>query len=485
MPISNFAAHVKKRSAWALGAAAIGVVASCASPAPAARTVEGVAAMLGAAVGGDVRAEDFVWEERGGFWSDTFLGRRVLFLAKTGGARDLYRARVRLTRAGQPIAVRAAKNLTRSPEGDDAELVAQGRRVGFVTLSYGAVRGVTLLDLAGAAETPRTFGERFRAVLDRWSSTGSASGIERTEVVFEKAPPEVKIELEGDLLVMAVGAEAAPAALDARTHALDTGDKNPFGARAHAIPASPPSWGAFLIARADDAFGATAARRVESALDAYAATFAKKPAPLPPPAGPAVAPAADWPPEGWDAHAPSVPDGVLPGAADAPPYFVESSLDASVSLVGIDTRRLDLGLAAGTELPRTLTGLHGIGRVPAVAAPRLVAVFATGPADARLAPDPAARPVGFVVDRSPFSTTVRGEPAIAFALDGSVRVGAWPFEAGTIPADLASVRQAPPLFGAVDAGPADGARARSALCLLRGGQLAYAYARSIDAAPSR
>jgi hypothetical protein len=488
--LSTFAAHLKRRGAWALGAAAIGVVSSCASPAPPARTVEGVAAMLASAAGGDVRAEDFVWEERGGFWSDTFLGRRVLFLAKTGrGGRDLYRARVRLTRAGQPLAVAALKNLTRSPEGDDTELVAQGRHVGFATIAYGAVQGVTLLDFGGAREAPRTFGERFRAALDRWSTTGTTRGIARTEVVFEKAPPEVKIELEGDLLVMALGAEALPAALDARAQTLDTGDKNPFGARAHAIGSSPPSWSAFLVARSRDVFGPGAAGRVESAFASLADTLAKKGGPLPPPTGPVVPPASGFPPEKPEWHAPSAPDGLLPASGkDAPPYFAEASIDAdgaAVRLVAIDTRRLDVGLAAGSDVPKTMTGVHGTGTLPRGVEARLVALFATGPADARIAADAETKPLGFVVERSPLTPPVPAAPSIAFAVDGSVRLGPWPgADAAALPPWLASLRQTPAtLVGGAAEPPRPGderALARSALCLLPSGQLGYAYARSVD-----
>ena len=487
---STFASHLKRRGAWALGAAAIGVAASCASPAPPARTVEGVAAMLAAAAGGDVRADDFVWEERGGFWSDAFLGRRVLFLAKTGrGARDLYRARVRLTRDGRPISVSAIRNLTRSPEGDDTELVAQGHRVGFATVAYGAVQGVTLLDFAGAHEAPRTFGERFRAALDRWSTTGTSRGVARTEVVFEKAPPEIKIELEGDLLVMSVGAEALPAALDARAQTLDTGDKNPFGARGPAIASSPPSWSSFLVARAGEAFGLGAARRVESTFESLADSFAKKGGPLPPPAGAVVAPASGFPPDKLEWHAPSTPEGLLPASGkDAPPYFAEAAIDAdgaAVRLVAIDTRRVDLGLAAGSEAPRTMTGVHGTGSVPRAFEARLVAIFATGPADARLAADPESKPLGFVVERSPLTLPIPAAPAIGFGVDGSARLGAWSDgEGAALPPWLSSLRQTPAaLVGGPGEPPRPGderAFARSALCLLPSGQLGYAYARRLD-----
>src|SRR6202020_896767 len=152
------------------------------------RTAEGVAAMLGAAGGGEVRPDDFVWEARGGFLADAFLGRRVLFLARHGGAADLYRARVRLTRGGRPVSLSALRNLTRSPLGDEHDLIAQGHHAAYVTSALGAVQGITLLDLDGEARERRPWSERVAAAVEGWLTTGSTAGIGRTEITFG-APP--------------------------------------------------------------------------------------------------------------------------------------------------------------------------------------------------------------------------------------------------------------------------------------------------------
>ncbi|HVY45001.1 MAG TPA: hypothetical protein VHB21_03940, partial [Minicystis sp.] len=488
--------HLSARAAWAGGAAALGLFVRCAAPAPPARTVEGVAAMLGSAVGGEVRPEDFVWEERHGFLADAFLGRRVLFLARTGpGGRDLFRARVRLTRAGRPVSVLDVHDLTDSPLGDDGGLVARGREVAYVTRAFGAVQGVTLLDLAGAREAPSSVGERARAAIDRWFTTGSARGLARTEVVFERPPVEAKIEIEGDLLVMALGDPPVPAALDARKVALDTGEKDPFGAHAHAVPSPAPRWSGLVVSRARALFGEGAARGVESALLALSGALARRAADLPPPTGAPVAAADDgFPPPGVAWRAPSAPEGLVSPPGDgAPPSFVEGSIEAdtahgarTVRLVALDTRRLDVGFEAGPDAPRSATGVHGIGRVPERVAGRVVAVFATGPADARLAPAAAVSSLGVVVDRAPLVPPSPGAAAIAFGVDGAVRLGAWP-ERRTLPDWLASLRQTPDALAGtapprVPLEGADRRARRSALCLMPSGHLVVAVAHAIDGA---
>ena len=170
--LSQARPYLRARAPWAAIFACLGVVLRFLQPSPPPRTAEGVAAMLGAAVGGEVRPDDFVWETRGGAWSDALLGRPVLFLARQTGAKDadLYRARVRLTRAGQPVSLRVVRNLTASPLGDDRDLVALGHHAAFVTTAFGAVQGVTLLDLDGEGEAreARTPGARWAAALESW-----------------------------------------------------------------------------------------------------------------------------------------------------------------------------------------------------------------------------------------------------------------------------------------------------------------------------
>src|SRR4051812_2244714 len=104
--------YLRARALWAAVFALIALSLRLFRPAPPPRTADGVAAMLGAAVGGQVGPDDFIWEGRGSFLSDAFLGRRVLFLARRGseGTGDLFRARVRLTRTGRPVSLQVVRN---------------------------------------------------------------------------------------------------------------------------------------------------------------------------------------------------------------------------------------------------------------------------------------------------------------------------------------------------------------------------------------
>ncbi len=249
--------YLRARALWAAIFAVVGLVLRVAGPTPPPRTAEGVAAMLGAAVGGEVRADDFVWEARGGFWSDAFLGRSVLFLARRQGeaAADLYRARVRLTRSGQPLGVGVVRNLTRSPLGDDRDLVATGHHAAYVTWAFGAAQGITLLDLTGDARETRGGLPALAGAVSRWLDTGSSRGIGRTEIVFGSPPGEAHEELQGDVLVMALGKEALPAALDPQDGSLNTGQTNPFGATAQRIPHRTPPAGEVAVEAAREVAG--------------------------------------------------------------------------------------------------------------------------------------------------------------------------------------------------------------------------------------
>src|SRR5262249_42195363 len=143
-PLRKLRDHAAPRVWIGAVAALTALVARCATPAPPPRTVEGIAAMLGASVGGTVRPDGYVWEERGSALGDAMFGRRVLFLA-TGqtGTRDLYRARVRLTRTGRAISVGATRDLTDTRLGDDGDLVARGSHVAFATRAGGVVQAIT------------------------------------------------------------------------------------------------------------------------------------------------------------------------------------------------------------------------------------------------------------------------------------------------------------------------------------------------------
>jgi hypothetical protein len=505
-PLTKARAHLRARAPWAAAFALAGIVAGAAGPSPPERTTEGVAAMLGAAAGGEVRPDDFVWEARGGFLADAFLGRRVLFLARRAGSAgaDLYRARVRLTRAGRPVSLSSLRNLTESPLGDEHDLVAQGHHAAYVTSAFGAVQGITLLDLDGEPDARRSFGERLAGAIEGWIRTGSTRGVGRTEVTFGAPPPEARQELQGDLLVMALGKEAVPASLDLHDGTLNTGPVNTFAAAAQPIADRAPPLADVAVHAARDAIGPGAARGLASALATLGRLRpAKPPAPLVPAEGEPVKtddPSFPPPPIAPRARPGIAGEGVwtkgrTKSAVEAAPVFVEASIrpdparpEIVVRLVAIDARQVDLRLVAGIDEPRSETGLHGTGRPPeGVPADRVVAAFAGGPAAPRPPEDDAAGgEPGFVADRRTFVPPSKGLATAAIAGDGRVLLGAWPHE-GDVPPAFASVRQTPDAILGW-AGPprrplarAGEAVERSALGLLPSGQLVYAWA---EAAPA-
>ena len=505
--LSNARPYLRARAPWAVIFACLGLVLHLTDPSPPPRTAEGVAAMLGAAVGGAVRPDDFVWEARGGPLHDAFLGRQVLFLARRTGEReaDLYRARVRLTRAGQPLSLRLLRNLTQSPLGDDRDLVALGHHAAFVTTAFGAVQGITLLDLEGEGEgrEARTPSARAAAAIESWLATGSTGGVGRTEITFGNPPPEAHEELQGELLVMALGKEAQPAALELRGGTLNTGAQNAFAAAAQRIPHRTPALGDVAARAAGELLGAGAGRAVKAAMKSLGALRpARRVRAAMPAGGGEAAPAGgDWPPprlappilpprEGEGAWAAGRHAAGKGDAAGAPPCFYETAIrpdprqpEAVVRLVAIDTRQADLRLEAGVDEPRSLVGLHGGGRPPdGVAAERLMAAFSGGPAERPALEDTArdAAPPGFVTGRRTFAAPSPGLATVAITSDGRVELGPWPFGVELPPA-FTALRQTPDALVGWSGAPrrplADGGELaeRSGLGLLPSGQLVYAW----------
>jgi hypothetical protein len=478
--------HLRGRALWAAICALIGLISTLLTPSPPPRTAEGVASLLGAAVHGTVRPDDFVWEARGGFWADAVLGRQVLFLARQQGATqaDLYRARVRLTRAGQPLSLWMLRNLTRSPLGDDVELAAQGTHAAYMTRAFGAVQGITLLDLEGEgdARAAGTRRERWSAALESWLDTGSFRGVGRLEVSFASAPAEAKHEIAGDLLVLSLGKEAVPAAVGVRDRQLNTGGQNPFGASAQRLPHRARPLGEVVVRAAGELIGPAAGRAVALIAEPLAKIGAPRPpvdvlspaSGAPAAAGEAFPPPALAPPS----RSPLAGEGVwrpLRGAKAegmTPAYAYETAIrpdprapEAVVRLVALDTRQVDVRLAAGMEQPASPLGLHGTGRAPQVPADRMVAAFAAGGATA-----------GFVAEGRVFVPPAAGVPTIALAEDGHAALGPWP-HGEEVPAPLIAVVQAADPAGR----EAEPAAPRSALGMTAAGQLVYAWSAKASA----
>src|SRR6187431_2677831 len=79
--------------------ALLATLSHCSGPKPPEKSLPSVAKWLGGAIGGVVQPGELIWEPSPGILEELLIGRRVLFLGRalSGSARDLYRARVRVT----------------------------------------------------------------------------------------------------------------------------------------------------------------------------------------------------------------------------------------------------------------------------------------------------------------------------------------------------------------------------------------------------
>lgn len=510
-------AHLRSRVWLAASVALVALVVRVVTmQAPPARDVAAIAAMLGRSVSGTVKAEDFVWEERGGFLHDALIGRRVLFLAaKEGGEggaamNDLYRANVRLTRGGRPIAVGRVENLTATPRGDERDLVAHGHHAAYATKVGEVVQTITLLDLEGdaSAREAKTRSERLRASVESFLSEGSFAGVGRAEVSFSSPPKEARFEITEGALVMALGPDALPAAVGLSDETVNAGTRDDHGIRYQRLPHPVTPWSRFFEETARETLGPKMASRVRrgTALVASIAASLRRsatppPAELPAAKGEELASGENFPPPritpqgknampGEGLWTPATAAFPLPrGAADAPPAFFETTLRpdpkdpaALVRLVAMDGRRLDLRPLPGSLAPRSETGQHGEGRIPKEDVPLAVAAFAGG------APDgDAGRSGGVVVERQTLVLPRPGLVTLAVDRFGHTVLGAWPF-GEEVPTTIRSLRQAgAPLvaggrlgaFSEADTWP----RERSAVGVTNAGHIIYAWGKDLGAEP--
>jgi hypothetical protein len=515
--LTRLAAHLRSRAPLALAAGVAALATRMTLPAPPEKSVEGVAAMLGNAASGQVSPDGFLWEERGGFLADSLLGRRVLFVASKPSSQgapaapaDLYRARVRLTRAGRPVSIHGVRNITGTPLGDERDLVGRGRYVAFATWAYGAPQGVTLLDLAGDERNrdARTRIERAQAAVESWLETGTLRGLGRVELSFGSPPADVKLDMAEDALVMAVGKEALPAALDPISGSIRMADEDPYSARAQRIPHPVRPLAPVLFELAKRGLGGGAADALQKVVAAAARERrlprdAQKgrsgdpsvadrplapaeptpsingwpPEPIAPPISPPLPGEGVWVP----ARSPLLP---APAAGAESPLFFETIVRpdpgqprGSVRLLVMDMRQLEIRMEGGFDEPRPVTGPRGSGRLPEGAlAARGVAAFAGGKPHG-------SGEVGMVVDRRVLVPPSPGAPTIASLRDGRAAFGPWPF-GSELPGDFLSIRQSPLALiekGAPVKSSGPERVERAALGRTRDGHLVYAWSAEISA----
>jgi len=482
--------HLRGRAPTMAAVLAFAAVHAAVASAPPARTEAGVAELLGGALPGTVSPEDFVWEQSRGFAEDFALGRSLLFIAEVDGPsgqsrRDLFRARVRVTRAGQPFDVAAIHRLTDTPLGMEEQLVARGRYAAFVTRALGRVAAVTLLDLSGDP-SPSVAAESRWPRVRRWVSwleTGDRRGIGRVEVTFDESPDSLRMELTDQDLVLALGSGEVPAAVRLEDGILRIGDEKAFGAEAHQVLRSRGGladlasrgaevlWhdrdvarGAYEWARGWE--GSSELGRVGPGGSVSAVV---KPPPFP----------GNFPPrtEEDSVHWELRQTPGMPEVAGAPPLAalatstaeLASPVDgAPVVLVAMDMRQLELRYVAGYESPHARLAAAGSGRgFSNGESSRVVAAFLGG------TPRRWHRPYGAISEGRVLVLPEPGLPTIVVDRLGDAAFGVWP-DGRDEWSELIALRQGRSL--AADEGP-DRVTSRVGLCADRGGHLIYAWAR--------
>jgi hypothetical protein len=516
-----------------LGFAALaGAGRHLAEEAPPDTTLTGLAALLGRASGGSVNAAEIAWEPSPGFLREALLGRHVLFLSRKapGEPRDLFRARVRVTRAGQIVAVRAVRNLTETPLGDDMGLSTLGSRASFATLASGEIQGISVLELPGIrpADGPESPLDRALLALRSLQQFGSLGGIGRTDILFDAPLAHARLALDThELRIAAAGAELV-FELDSRKLRHAGGGEAPA---ARAVPqvypdrpllqwlqdlsraevrTKPIAWLAHQVCAVRDAatravYAVIGARReldgaASKSRFAGAADGAALPSvsgSWPPPDVPSIWKRPDAEEGRWAAVTLPFLAPLLsaPAAEKPPPYFYRARIrpDAArpyseVVLVAMDMRQLELGVEGGRDQPKSHVGPPGEGRFPGNPATyrRIVAAFNGGI-------EPVHGAYGMMVRRRVLLPPQPGAPSIVITRNAEVLLGTWPSRT-QVSDEIDSFRQSLGAWLPGNAqigvagqhwsthGELDAAvTRRSALCVTAAGHLYYAWGSDLDA----
>lgn len=502
---------------------------------PPAPTVDGLVGWLGAQTGLKVRPEDLRWAPSSGLVGDLFVGRRLLFLAarEQGGTRDLYRARVRLGDAGQPIALTGLRNLTQTPLGDDAGLDVVGEHAAWATLAYGRVQAVSVADLDGIRAEDTNGGE-FLGLLRHLTNlqlTGSWAGIGRTDLVLHVPVQQLELSLDKTKLNVRLGSTNREIDYDL----VQRTARAPDGSQAHGVRVVPNRHPAkpFVLWAVDSVreeigpepiawleekvFGVKsllrqAAFRITSSDDERALrSGATEPATIVLDAASLDSKSSGWPPANLPSQWKQVEAGEgvwmpveLPFLREAlgrhdtqekpPPYFYQTFMRpdpkrpyAKLWLVAMDMRQLELGMQAGFEDPEPLTGPAGDGRLPEDphTLDRVVAAF-NGAFKTEHGK------YGMMVQRRVLLPPVPGGATVAVDNEREVWLGSWP-KSEQVPAQFVAYRQnLDPLTEDGVANPTgrqlwgwqlEGKSVlteRTALCVTPSGHLYYAWGEEID-----
>lgn len=430
-----------------------------------------------------VAPSDTFWEPPRGRLGTLLLGRGVLFLGRpqAGGARDVYRARVRLAPDGTPLGVAGVRNLTQTSHSDETALGGRGARAVFGSVAYGRVQSVSVLDVDGIRDDNKPSGIIDRALLavTAFQDTGTLQGIDRTDVMLDRIARRVDIEVDERSLKLVFDSPKGEVVYHLGDGVVSSSSaSHTYGTRALTrsyapkpivlwavdtvrveVGPEPIAWLENKVFGARDLVKRTGYEILAG--HTAGAALARAPETLPAPALDASAlqgQAATWPPdpvpslwkeprpgEGtWQPvtlpllrHLPPGPDHRRP-----PAYFYTTSIRpdpkrpyAEAQVIAMDMRQLELRMQAGYEDPKPTAGPPGEGRLPDD--PNLVGrVVATFNGAFKTTHGE----YGMMVDGRVLVPPVRGAASVIIDRAGNAGLGNWPNLEG-VPDDIVSFRQ--------------------------------------------
>jgi hypothetical protein len=142
MLVSGLVEHLRSRRGLLSGMLLLGLLLALV-PAPAAPTLDSLAAELSAASGTEVEPHELVWLESRGVLAD-LAGRDIVFVGRGAESSEVYRARVVLTPGGRSLFVHALRQLSETELADEDGLDARDGWVGWGVRSGGRLRSIEL-----------------------------------------------------------------------------------------------------------------------------------------------------------------------------------------------------------------------------------------------------------------------------------------------------------------------------------------------------
>ncbi len=506
------------RTRYGLFAVALGLTCGhrCALTRPPSRELNALAAFLGTEVGDaakpvQVSPESIQWEPSRGPFGDLVWGRRVLFLATTGGGlNDVYRAKVRVAPDGSALQVNQWRNLTQTPLGDEGSLVVNDGAALFGTTAYGELQGITVLTLDGSSDLAEgSWLNRALLSLRAFQEVGDLAGVGRSHVTLapigttELVVGHDRLSITPDQTQKTEVVQLSRDNGEFPRNYVRSVSQQHYGGQywlhtlvdvvREGVGPAPLEWiernvfqfGDWLKQRQHTSLGPdVVARAIDPKPEDGGKVSVWPPANLEPLLTPSEGGEGVWRPSGYHLAA----GAEFTQSPDDPP-FAQTWLrpDAQrpysrLHLVALDMRRLSLGMEAGYEEPKPKTGPPGRGALTADKnlRERVVATFSGAFKSVH-------GDYGMMVDGRILVPPQPAAASVVVRRDGWVGLGTWP-ESTNIPDNVIAFRQnLDPLVANGVANPtqrdewglklAGGSvvTERSALCRTASGNLYYAW----------